>query len=521
MEFEKLLGLGIALDQAPYMIIGETQFSDDERKTFNVTSPIDGSLIAKFPYAHVSESNLQKDGDLEVAIQMLGASFKRWRMVPAPRRGELVRRIGEQARLHKEVLAELITWEMGKTRQEALGEVQEWIDICEFAVGLSRQLYGLTIASERPNHRLMEQWHPLGIVGVITAFNFPMAVWAWNAMLALVCGNTVVWKPSEKTPICAMACHNVMQTALDSMDDIKDLKLSAVIFGDYSIGQEIAYETKIPLVSATGSTRMGVEVAKTVAERLGRSLLELGGNNAMIVTPSADIDLVVRAATFSALGTTGQRCTTLRRLIVHESIIDTLSDRLVKVFMSVKIGDPRNDGILMGPLIDKGAYENMRNVIDALRRDGASSVVGGNLITENVPKGGIYVEPALARVNKDNWSMSMETFAPIMYITPYKDLDEAIEINNSSSYGLSSAIFTDSVLESERFLSPEGSDCGIANINIGTSGAEIGGAFGGEKDTGGGRESGSDSWKSYMRRQTVTVNYGRDLPLSQGIEFDV
>jgi aldehyde dehydrogenase (NAD+) len=398
------------------------------------------------------------------------------------------------------------------------------IDICDFAVGLSRQLYGLTIASERPGHRMMEQWHPLGVVGVISAFNFPVAVWAWNAMIALVCGDTIVWKPSEKTPLTAVACQNILQEVVrESRDlDVPDA-LSNVVIGDAaSVGQPLAASQNVPLISATGSVRMGRAVAQSVAARLGRCLLELGGNNAMILAPSADLELATRAITFAAAGTAGQRCTTLRRLIVHNSIRQQVVDRLSKIFAKLKVGDPTTEGVLVGPLVDEGAFEQMQNAL-RVAAPLAGRVIGGERVTEGVPKGGIYVHPALVEIkpNVDAPIVKEETFAPILYVIGYDNLDEALRIHNGVPQGLSSAIFTSDVREAERFLAPDGSDCGIANVNIGTSGAEIGGAFGGEKTTGGGRESGSDAWRAYMRRTTNTINYSKDLPLAQGISFDV
>jgi aldehyde dehydrogenase (NAD+) len=402
---------------------------------------------------------------------------------------------------------------------EALGEVQEWIDVCDFAVGLSRQLHGKTIVSERPGHRMMEQWHPLGPVAVITAFNFPMAVWAWNSMVGLVCGNTMVLKPSEKTPLCALACQAVLEKALDSMPEIPR-GISSVIIGDRDIGQLIAEDKRFPLVSATGSTAMGRSVGATVGARLGRSLLELGGNNAMIVSETADLDLALRAIVFSAAGTAGQRCTTLRRLIAHESIRDDLVGRLKKSYASLPIGDPNVPGSLVGPLVDGRSFDAMQNALKSAVAQGGEVLFGGERVTAGVPDGGFYVRPAIVSIRHDAQVVQEETFAPILYILTYGTLDEAIAIQNEVPQGLSSAIFTERMREAELFLSADGSDCGIANVNIGTSGAEIGGAFGGEKETGGGRESGSDSWKAYMRRTTNTINYGGELPLAQGIVFE-
>jgi aldehyde dehydrogenase (NAD+) len=460
-------------------------------------SPIDGAEIGRVA-----------TGDPAEAAARAQQAFLKWRTVPAPRRGELVRLLGEELRAAKEPLARLVTLESGKIVQEGLGEVQEMIDICDFAVGLSRQLYGLSIASERANHRMMEQWHPLGPVLVISAFNFPVAVWAWNAALALVCGDAVIWKPSEKTPLTAEAVMALVRRALERFGDAPE-GLVKLVQGRRDIGEALVDDRRISLVSATGSTAMGRIVGPRVAQRFGRVLLELGGNNAMIVAPSADLELASRAILFSAAGTAGQRCTTLRRLIVHERVADNLVARLRSLFAQVKIGDPREPGTLIGPLIDEAAFDGMKSVLaDAIER------------VEAVP-GGFYVRPAVVEVDGQAGSVLKETFAPILYVLRYSDLDEAIVLNNAVPQGLSSSIFTTDLREAERFMSAAGSDCGIANVNIGPSGAEIGGAFGGEKETGGGRESGSDSWRAYMRRQTNTINYGSDLPLAQGIRFDV
>jgi aldehyde dehydrogenase (NAD+) len=461
------------------------------------SSPIDGSEIGRV-----------RTGNPAEAARAAVEAFEQWRTVPAPRRGELVRLLGEELRAAKEPLAKLVTLESGKIVQEGLGEVQEMIDICDFAVGLSRQLYGLTIASERPDHRMMEQWHPLGPVLVISAFNFPVAVWAWNAALALVCGNPVIWKPSEKTPLTAEAVTALMKRALKRFGDAP-AGLVQLVQGGREIGEQLVDDPRIALVSATGSTAMGRAVGPRVAQRFGRVLLELGGNNAMIVCPSADLALAERAILFSAAGTAGQRCTTLRRLIVHESVADQLVARLKQLFANVKIGDPREPDTLVGPLIDESAFDGMKRVLgDRIERVDAVS-------------GGYYVRPALVEADAQAGTVLQETFAPILYVLRYRDFDEALRLNNEVPQGLSSSIFTNDLREAERFLSAAGSDCGIANVNIGPSGAEIGGAFGGEKETGGGRESGSDSWRAYMRRQTNTVNYGTDLPLAQGIRFDI
>jgi len=460
-------------------------------------SPIDGQLIGAV-----------KIGDAGKACTNAAKAFLDWRLVPAPRRGELVRLLGEELRAVKEPLARLVTIECGKIVQESLGEVQEMIDICDYAVGLSRQLYGLTIASERPNHRMMEQWHPLGPVLVISAFNFPVAVWAWNAALALVCGDPVIWKPSEKTPLVAEAVMTLVRRALDRFGDAPE-GLVQVVQGGRDVGEALVDDKRIALVSATGSTAMGRSVGPRVAQRFGRALLELGGNNGMIVCPSADLALAERAILFSAAGTAGQRCTTLRRVIVHESVADRLVDRMKQLFASVQIGDPRDEGTLIGPLIDETAFEGMRNVL------------GDRIERINAVPGGFYVRPAIVELPKQEGSVLKETFAPILYVLRYGDFDEAVAMHNAVPQGLSSSIFTSDMREAERFISVAGSDCGIANVNIGPSGAEIGGAFGGEKETGGGRESGSDSWRAYMRRQTNTINYGTELPLAQGIRFDV
>ncbi len=479
-------------------------------KSFAARSPIDGATLATVASATVE--------DVHTIIKAAQEAFVKFRLIPAPKRGEFVRRVGQKLRDRKSDLAAIVSLEAGKITAEALGEVQEMIDICDFAVGLSRQLYGLTIASERPGHRMMEQWHPLGPVGVITAFNFPVAVWAWNAMLAWVCGNPIIWKPSEKTPLCAIAVQTVVGEVLNEMPEIPPAILNLVI-GGQEIGRALASSPHIPLVSATGSTRMGIAVAQTVAARLGRSLLELGGNNAMILTPSADLELATRAIVFAAVGTAGQRCTTLRRLIVHESIKDEIIQRLTAIYAQLKIGNPTQEGILVGPLIDESAGKSMEHALELAREQGGK-VHGGGRVTDKVPTGGTYVKPAIVETSRQIPVACEETFAPILYVIPYKTFEEAIEIHNAVPQGLSSAVFTTNVLEAELFLSPAGSDCGIANVNIGTSGAEIGGAFGGEKQTGGGRESGSDAWKNYMRRTTNTINYSKDLPLAQGISFD-
>lgn len=498
--------------------IGGCVIGNDWRTTvgeaLTARSPIDGARLAIIQAA--------QSADVTATIDAAEQAFLIWRLVPAPKRGEFVRRLGERFRARKTDLAALITLEVGKIRQEALGEVQECIDICEFAVGLSRQLHGLTIASERPLHRMMEQWHPLGPTGVITAFNFPMAVWAWNAALALVCGNSVVWKPSEKSMLCAYACH---QISLDVIAEMKNEAITipagllSVIHGRATIGHALASDPRMALISATGSVRMGQAVAAAVAPRLGRTLLELGGNNALILTPKADLDLALRAIVFAAVGTCGQRCTTLRRLMVHRSIHDTLVAKLSAIYAKLRIGDPRQSDILIGPLIDDASAKTMDAALAAARQQGGT-VIGGERLTNGVPAGA-YVRPALVTIDHAAAVVQQETFAPILYVCAYDTIEQAILFNNSVPQGLSSAIFTSDICEAELFLSPAGSDCGIANVNIGTSGAEIGGAFGGEKLTGGGRESGSDAWKAYMRQTTNTINYSSDLPLAQGINFAV
>ena len=472
----------------------------EARGSLESRSPIDGGVIGAVAEASTA--------DVTAACVKAHQAFLQWRTVPAPRRGELVRLIGEELRAAKEQLARLVTLEAGKIVQEGLGEVQEMIDICDYAVGLSRQLYGLTIASERPNHRMIEQWHPLGVVGVITAFNFPVAVWAWNAALALVCGDPVIWKPSEKTPLCAAAVMALAERALKRFG-VAPEGLLHCIQGGREVGEALVDDPRIALLSATGSTAMGRAVGPRVAQRFGRSLLELGGNNAMIVAPSADLKLAERAILFAAAGTAGQRCTTLRRLIVHEAIADQLVGRLRQLFDRIKIGDPRDEGTLVGPLIDEAAFDGMNRAMD------------GKVERVQAVDGGFYVRPAIVEVEAQQGMVLQETFAPILYVLRYRDFADAIAFNNSVVQGLSSSIFTNDLKEAERFLSAAGSDCGIANVNIGPSGAEIGGAFGGEKETGGGRESGSDSWRAYMRRSTNTINYGDDLPLAQGVNFDV
>lgn len=474
-------------------------------------SPIDNSLIGSV-YSTT-------EAEYEQVVSTAHDAFLTWRMMPAPQRGEIVRQIGDALRDNKEDLGRLVSLEMGKILQEGLGEVQEMIDICDFAVGLSRQLYGLTMHSERPNHRMYEQYHPLGVVGVISAFNFPVAVWSWNAMIAAVCGDTIIWKPSEKTPLCAVACQNIIQDVLRKNNLPEGI--FCMINGDRTVGEWMTKDKRVPLVSATGSIRMGKQVAQVVAARLGRSLLELGGNNAIIISPDADIEMAVRATVFGAVGTAGQRCTSTRRLIVHDSIFDQVKDRLVSIYKNIRIGDPLKDGTLVGPLIDQDAVKNMQKALEMLKSEGGELVYGGEVVSGDGLASNNYVRPAICVAENHYHIVQEETFAPILYLIRYKDLNEAIGYQNGVVQGLSSAMFTLNMREAETFLSHMGSDCGIANINIGTSGAEIGGAFGGEKETGGGRESGSDSWKVYMRRQTNTINWGSTLPLAQGIKFDV
>jgi aldehyde dehydrogenase (NAD+) len=488
--------------------VGESKYTKGE---LVVRTPITGQVIARV--VKTTEPAARE------AIAAAQRAFLTWRSVPAPRRGELVRVLGEELRAEIETLGRLVTIETGKLLSEGFGEVQEMIDICVFAAGLSRQLAGLTIASERAEHRMMETWHPLGVVGVISAFNFPVAVWSWNAALALVCGNAVVWKPSEKTPLTALATQALFERAAAKVGNVP-AGLCALLVGDVQLGELLVDSAQVPLVSATGSTAMGRAVAPKLAKRFARSILELGGNNAAIVCPSADLDLALRGIAFSAMGTAGQRCTSLRRLIVHEAIYDNLIARLKQVYLSVGIGDPRDSGTLVGPLIDARSFAGMQAALDEARGAGAIVTGGEREIVEGA-EDAFYVRPALVEIAEQAEVVRRETFAPILYVLKYHELDEAIALQNDVPQGLSSSIFTLNVREAERFLSAAGSDCGIANVNIGTSGAEIGGAFGGEKETGGGRESGSDAWKQYMRRATNTINYGTDLPLAQGVSFDI
>jgi len=479
---------------------------EDDGAPIESINPSTGEPIATV----VGTSEASYERTVEEAV----AAFQRWRTTPPPTRGEIVRRVGLALREEKERLGRMVTWEVGKIRSEGEGEVQEMIDMADFAVGLSRQLYGKTIASERPEHRMFEQWHPLGPVGIITAFNFPVAVWSWNALVAAVCGDSTVWKPAPAASLTALAVSRIAARALEGTEWEG---LFGLVFGDAELGRRIAADERFPLVSATGSCAMGRALGPVVAERLGRSLLELGGNNAVILSESANLDLALRAVTFAAVGTAGQRCTTLRRLIIHESIADRFVERLAAAYRNLTIGDPWDDGTLVGPLINASTIQKMLSALEEAQAQGAEVLQGGG----KLDRPGYFVEPAIVRARAEMPIVAQETFAPILYVLTYRELDEAIAIHNAVEQGLSSAIFTERLREAERFLSPTGSDCGIANVNIGTSGAEIGGAFGGEKATGGGREAGSDSWKAYMRRQTCTINYGDALPLAQGVRFDL
>jgi aldehyde dehydrogenase (NAD+) len=483
--------------------------------TLKVHTPITGDIIGQVQATSAREA--------VAAIEAAHSAFCAWRMVPAPKRGELVRLLGQELRANKAALGRLVSIEVGKIVSEGLGEVQEMIDICDFAVGLSRQLYGLTIATERGEHRMMESWHPLGVTGIISAFNFPVAVWAWNAALALVCGNSIVWKPSEKAPLTALATQALLGKALARFKDEGGTApdgLSTVLFGSREIGEALVDHPKVALVSATGSTEMGRAVGPRLAKRFARAILELGGNNAAIVTPTADLDLTLRAVAFAAMGTAGQRCTTLRRLFVHENIYHAFVPRLKQAYRSVTIGDPLDAGTLVGPLIDAAAHRGMERALEAAKAAGGT-VHGGERVAINGANDAYYVRPALVEMPAQSGPVEHETFAPILYVMKYSDFEAALELHNAVTQGLSSSIFTNDLREAETFLSVRGSDCGIANVNIGPSGAEIGGAFGGEKETGSGRESGSDAWKAYMRRATNTINYGRTLPLAQGVRFDV
>ena len=474
-------------------------------------SPVDGKLIGSV--------SVTTEKEYEKIIQTASLAFKHWRNIPAPKRGEIVRQYGEKLRKYKQPLGELVSYEMGKSLQEGLGEVQEMIDICDFAVGLSRQLHGLTMHSERPGHRMYEQYHPLGIVGIISAFNFPVAVWNWNTALAWICGDVCVWKASEKTPLCAVACQNIWVEV--AKENNLPEGISCIVNGDFKIGELITKDDRVPLVSATGSTRMGRIVGAVVAGRFGKSLLELGGNNAIIITPDADLDITIIGALFGAVGTCGQRCTSTRRLIVHESLYNDVKTKLSKAYAQLKIGNPLDEKNHVGPLIDKDAVNMYLEAIEKAKKEGGTVLVNGEVLEGPQYTSGCYVKPVIIEAENHYDIVQHETFAPILYLIKYSSLDEAIEMQNGVKQGLSSAIMTNNLREAEKFLSAAGSDCGIANVNIGTSGAEIGGAFGGEKETGGGRESGSDAWKIYMRRQTNTINYTSDLPLAQGIKFDI
>jgi aldehyde dehydrogenase (NAD+) len=488
---------------------GKTWFSNGE--TIESYSPVDGKLIAKVK-SGTSE-------DYHKVIESAKSAYLYWRQIPAPKRGEIVRQFGNKLREKKSDLGQLVSYEMGKSLQEGLGEVQEMIDICDFALGLSRQLYGLQIQSERVKHRMMEQWHPIGIVGIISAFNFPVAVWSWNTALAWICGDVCVWKPSEKVPLCSIACQNIWNEV--AKENNLPEGISCIVNGNYIIGEQLTSDNNVPLISATGSTRMGKIVGVKVAERFGKSILELGGNNAIIISDKADLNMSIIGAVFGAVGTAGQRCTSTRRLIIHETVYEQVKSSLIKAYSQLKIGDPLNEKNHVGPLIDKDAVNNYLNALEAIKKEGGKMVVEGGVLSGTGYESGCYVKPAIAEARNEMAIVQHETFAPILYLLKYKTIEEAIAMQNNVPQGLSSAIMTQSIREAELFLSFAGSDCGIANVNIGTSGAEIGGAFGGEKETGGGRESGSDAWKAYMRRQTNTVNYGDTLPLAQGIKFDL
>ncbi|MXV49553.1 aldehyde dehydrogenase family protein [Pedobacter sp. HMF7647] len=474
-------------------------------------SPVDGQTIAVF--------DLIDEEHYNDVVEIAKKAFEQWKFIPAPKRGEIVRQFAERLRESKDDLGALVSYEMGKSLQEGLGEVQEMIDICDFAVGLSRQLHGLTMHSERPLHRMYEQWHPLGIVGIISAFNFPVAVWSWNAALAWVCGNVCIWKPSEKTPVTAVACQNIISEVLEKNG--LPAGISCLVIGDRNTGELMSNDTRIPLVSATGSTRMGKAVGAAVGARLGKSILELGGNNAIIITPDSDLNMALIGSIFGAVGTAGQRCTSTRRLIIHESVYEAFKEKLINAYKQLKIGNPLDASNHVGPLIDESAVEMYLSSIEKCIAEGGKFVVDGGKLEGEQYSSGCYVKPCVAEVSADFEIVKHETFAPILYLIKYREFDEAIYIQNNVPQGLSSAVITNNLREAERFLSVSGSDCGIANVNIGTSGAEIGGAFGGEKDTGGGRESGSDAWKAYMRRQTNTINYSTELPLAQGIKFDL
>ena len=509
MDLEKVFkDLGINKTN-PATALGSRWLSGSSSK-IDSYSPVNGELIGT--------TGFTSEKEFSEVISSCQEAFVSWRTLPAPKRGEIVRQFGEELRVKKNSLGALVSFEMGKSLQEGLGEVQEMIDICDFAVGLSRQLCGITMHSERPKHRMYEQYHPLGIVGVISAFNFPVAVWAWNTALAWICGNVCVWKPSEKTPLCGIACQNIIASVLRK-NNIHE-GVSCLINGDRSVGEWLTKDPRVALVSATGSTNMGRSVGQEVAKRFGKTILELGGNNALIITPDADIKISVVGAVFGAVGTAGQRCTTTRRLIIHESIYEEVKEKLVSAYGQIKIGNPLDESNHMGPLIDKDAVKMYLDAISNVKNEGGRVIVEGGVLTGSGYESGCYVKPVIVEAENSYKSVQRETFAPILYLLKYSDLNEAINMQNNVPQGLSSAIMTTNLREAERFLSHEGSDCGIANVNIGTSGAEIGGAFGGEKETGGGRESGSDAWKAYMRRQTNTINFSTELPLAQGIKFD-
>ena len=502
----------LGIDQVNHGASTGTKWFQTKGEIIESISPADGTVIASVQQATTD--------DYERIMETAQEAFKTWRMIPAPKRGEIVRQMGDALREYKEPLGRLVSYEMGKIYQEGLGEVQEMIDICDFSVGLSRQLYGLTMHSERSRHRMYEQYHPLGIIGVISAFNFPVAVWSWNAMLALVCGDVVVWKPSSKVPLCAVAVHKIMQKVLAD-NKIPEGVLNLVIASSKHVGDNFLADKRVPLISVTGSTRVGRRAGKIVGERLGRSLLELGGNNAIVISEKADLDIALRAVVFGAVGTAGQRCTSTRRLIIHDSIYSQFTGKLKAAYEHIRIGHPLDSKTLVGPLIDNGAVNDFTNAIASARNEGGKVLFGGEVLSGEGYESGNYVVPCIIEAENHFHIVQEETFAPILYLMKYSTMEEAIALQNDVPQGLSSSIFTRDMQEAEMYLSHEGSDCGIANVNIGTSGAEIGGAFGGEKDTGGGRESGSDAWKVYMRRQTNTINYSKELPLAQGIQFDI
>ena len=510
MNVSFLQSLGLK-ENNPGTSTGLKWLTDKSSSLIESYTPVDGKYIASV--------SVTTEKQFQQVIKSANEAFKIWRMMPAPKRGEIVRQIGDALREKKDELGHLVSYEMGKSLQEGLGEVQEMIDICDFAVGLSRQLHGLTMHSERSLHRMYEQYHPLGIVGIISAFNFPVAVWSWNTMLAWVCGDVCIWKPSEKTPLCGIACQNIVAEVFKKNHVPEGV--SCLINGDYKVGQWLAQHHDVALISATGSTRMGKAVAQTVAARLGKTLLELGGNNAMIITETADLKIAIPGIVFGAVGTAGQRCTTTRRIIVHEKIYNDVKKLLVKAYKQLKIGNPLDAKNHVGPLIDKDAVKNYSSALQAIKKEGGKVLVEGGVLTGRGFESGCYVKPAIVEAQNHFKTVQRETFAPILYLLKYKTTEEAIAMQNDVPQGLSSSIMTLNLRDAEKFLSHEGSDCGIANVNIGTSGAEIGGAFGGEKETGGGRESGSDAWKAYMRRQTNTINFGNTLPLAQGIKFDI